>query len=132
MINWFSMLSKRKDGGDESSVTGYFLIAIKPLFSIVLLRFDGASREAFHTHAFNCISWVVSGELKEEMRDGRIYEHKSSLFPFLTTRKDFHKVSSVTDRSWVLSIRGPWARTWMEHLPLEDRDRTLTHGRIEV
>lgn len=130
--SWLSIFDKRKDGGEESSVTGYFILAIKPLFSIVLLRFDGESREAFHTHAFNCISWVLSGELREEMRDGRIYKLKRSLVPFLTTRKDFHKVSSVTDRSWVLSIRGPWANTWMEHLPLEDRDRTLTHGRIEV
>lgn len=40
MKNAFSFLTKRKDGGDKSSVVGYFLIAIKPLFSIVLLRFD--------------------------------------------------------------------------------------------
>lgn len=132
ITNIFSFMSKRKDGGDESSVTGYFFIAIKPLFSIVLLRFDGASREAFHSHAFHCLSWVLKGELLEEMRDGRFYRHRRSIFPFLTTRKDFHKVSSVAPRSWVLSIRGPWAKTWFEHLPEEDRDRTLTHGRVEV
>lgn len=132
MKNAVSFFSKRKDGGDESSVTGYFIVAIKPLFSVVLLRFDGESREAFHTHAFNCLSWVVKGELREEMRDGRVYRLTRSLFPFLTTRKDFHKVSSITPRSWVLSIRGPWASNWMEHLPLENRDRTLTHGRVEL
>lgn len=131
MRNMVSFFSKRKDGGDESSVTGYFIIAIKPLFSIVLLRFDGESREAFHTRAFHCLSWILRGELREEMRDGRIYQLQRSLLPFLTTRKDFHKVSSAAPRSWVLSIRGPWARTWMEHLPLEDRDRILTHGRVE-
>jgi len=132
MKNAVSFFSKRKDGGDESSVTGYFIVAIKPLFTVVLLRFDGGSREAFHSHAFNCLSWVLKGELREEMRDGRVYPLRRSLFPFLTTRKDFHKVSSLTERSWVLSIRGPWAKTWMEHLPLENRDRTLTHGRVEV
>lgn len=132
MKNAFSFMSVRKDGGDKSSVTGLFIIAIKPLFSVVLLRFDGQSREAFHTHAFHCLSWVLKGELHEEMRDGRTYRLRPSLLPFLTTRKDFHKVSSVTQRSWVLSIRGPWARTWMEHLPLEHKDRTLTHGRVEV
>lgn len=123
----------RKDGGDESTVTGLFIVAIKPLFSIVLLRFDGKSREAYHTHAFNCLSWVLKGKLLEEMKDGRKYVLKpGSIFPYLTTRKDFHKVSSITDRSWILSIRGPWANTWQEHLPDEQRDRTLTHGRIEV
>lgn len=132
MKNAVSIIKKRKDGGNESTVTGYFILAIKPLFSLVLLRFDGASREAFHTHAFHCISWVLKGELVEEMRDGRVYKLTRSILPFLTTRKDFHKVSSVTARSWVLSIRGPWAKEWKEHLPLEKRDRILTHGRVEV
>ena len=128
----FSLMDYRKDGGSESKVTGLFIIAIKALFSIVLLRFDGASREAFHTHAFHCLSWVIKGELVEEMRDGRKYVHKPSWLPFLTSRKDFHKVDSTVPQSWVLSIRGPWANRWMEHLPLEGRDRTLTHGRVEV
>lgn len=132
MKNWFSLMDWRKDGGDKSTVTGLFILAIKPLFSIVLLRFDGESREAFHTHAFHCISWVLRGTLREEMRDGRLYRHRPSLLPFLTTRKDFHKVSSEQPVSWVLSIRGPWASRWFEHLPLEGRDRTLTHGRVEV
>lgn len=132
MKNAVSIMSVRKDGGDESSVTGLFIVAIKPLFSVVLLRFDGASREAFHTHAFNCLSWVLRGELREEMRDGRTHRFVRRFRPYLTTRKDFHKVSSVTPRTWVLSIRGPWARTWSEHLPLEQRDRTLTHGRVEL
>lgn len=132
MKNAFSFMSVRKDGGEKSSVTGLFIIAIKPLFSIVLLRFDGESREAFHTHAFHCLSWVLKGELREEMRDGRVHRLLPTLLPFLTTRKDFHKVSSVIPRSWVLSIRGPWAPQWREHLPLENRDRILTHGRVEV
>ena len=50
-----------KDGGPESTVTGYWLIEYKPLFSIVLLKFEGKSRDAFHTHAFNSLSWLISG-----------------------------------------------------------------------
>lgn len=132
MKNWFSLMHWRKDGGDKSTVTGLFILAIKPLFSIVLLRFDGESREAFHTHAFHCLSWVLRGALREEMRDGRVYHHRPSLLPFLTTRKDFHKVSSKHPVSWVLSLRGPWASRWLEYLPLEGRDRILTHGRVEI
>lgn len=132
MKNMFSFMQKRKDGGDKSTVTGFFFIAMKPLFTVVLLRFDGESREAFHTHAFNCISWVVKGGLIEEMRDGRVHTYLPSIFPFLTTRKDYHKVHSMTSRSWVLSIRGPWNDRWLEYLEGEDRERTLTHGRIET
>ena len=35
-----------KDGGQYSTVWGYWLIEIKSLFSVVLLRFEGDSREA--------------------------------------------------------------------------------------
>ena len=61
-------LFKAKDGGPESKVTGYWLIESKRWFSIALLRFDEGSREAFHTHAFNAISWVLWGELLEYVR----------------------------------------------------------------
>lgn len=36
-----------------------------------------------------------------------------------------------TGRSWVLSLRGPWARTWREITPGEGQ-RTLTHGRKAI
>ena len=48
------LFKKRKDGGLESTVTGYWLIDRKKFFSILLFKFEGKSREAFHTHAFNC------------------------------------------------------------------------------
>lgn len=131
---------RMKDGGPESSVTGYWLIEIKSLFSIVLLKFEGKSREAFHEHAFDCINWL-KGELVEHVhpskntpdhkRGKRQIIYKSSLLPFIIRRGDFHKVDSI-GTSWVLSFRGPWSKTWKEYLPNEDRYRTLTHGRKEV
>lgn len=126
------LLKRMKDGGKESSVTGYWLVEIKSLFSIVLLRFDGASREAFHTHAFNCLSWVVKGELSEQFLHGPVKPHKASWRPFVTRRDHFHKVASVPGTTWVLSFRGPWSKTWHEYLPNENRFVTLSNGRIEV
>ena len=126
------LFARRKDGGGESTVTGYWLIEVKSLFSICLLRFDGASREAFHNHAFNCFSWVLKGELIENFLDGRERQHPASWRPFVTRRTDFHKVSSVQGSTWVLSFRGPWASRWREWRPLEGRLVTLTHGRREV
>lgn len=123
---------RRKDGGRESTVTGYWLVEIKSLFSIVLLRFDGASREAFHTHSFNCFSWVVSGGLRETLIDGRTRFYSPSWFPFITRRTDFHMVDSLTSTTWVLSFRGPWRKRWQEYLPKTDEFVTLTNGRREV
>lgn len=51
------LLFKRKDGGQQSTVTGYWLIEWKNVFSIVLLKFEKGTREAYHTHAFNAFSW---------------------------------------------------------------------------
>lgn len=118
-----------KDGGPDSRVTGYWLIEAKRMFSICLLRFDGQSREAFHTHAFNAVSWVLSGGLTETFLDGRVRRHRPSLKPIFTPRDDFHKVDSDRGVTWVLTFRGPWADRWREFLPNTRRYLTLASGR---
>ena len=131
----FSMM---KDGGPESRVWGYWLIEAKKLFSVVLLHFKDGSREAYHSHAFNSISWVLRGKLTEEqlllkqpgLTRSSFYIYKPSFKPIWTARDNMHKVSSTGD-TWVLSFRGPWAKYWQEYLPAEDRFVTLTNGRVE-
>ena len=121
-----------KDGGPESRVWGYFL-EIKRLFSVVLLRFEDGSREAYHSHAFNSLSWVLRGELEEHQiagRQGWINHYTPSWRPVVTRRSTMHKVSSH-GRSWVFSLRGPWSDTWREYVPGRGFI-TLTHGRKEV
>lgn len=122
---------KMKDGGPESTVTGYWLIECKSLFSICLLKFEGPSRRAYHTHAFNCISWLLKGKLVE-----RMYHYKKvrnifypSFVPFITRRTDFHKVDS-DGTSWLLTFRGPWKSTWNEFV--NNKEITLTNGRIPL
>ena len=122
---------KMKDGGGESTVTGYWLIEMKSLVSIVLLKFEGESRDAYHEHAFNCLNWLISGNLYEMQLNGKHRWWTPSLIPFIIRRTDFHKVDSG-GISWVLSLRGPWVKTWKEYLPEENRERILTNGRIEV
>lgn len=130
------LFKKMKDGGAESSVTGYWLCEFKRLFSVVLLKFEGQSRDAYHEHAFNCVNWLISGQLWETFRqpDGSVkYRwYRPSFKPFIIRRSDFHKVDPGNRTAWVLSFRGPWSNTWKEYLPAENRERTLTHGRIEV
>lgn len=123
-------LEVTKDGGPRSKVWAHWLIEIKGLFSIVLLRFENGSREAFHNHAFNCFSWVLKGKLREEFMYSTYssLEHHASFKPFITKKSYYHKVASH-GRTWVLSFRGPWSKTWKE--TNEDNiEQTFTHGRI--
>ncbi len=125
-----------KDGGSESTVWGLFLIEIKSLFSVALLCFEDGSRDAYHSHAFDCVSWVLRGRLvervmPEHMRGQWLQVHDPSFVPVITRRNRMHKVVSV-GRTWVLTFRGPWAKTWREWLPAENRFVTLTHGRREI
>ena len=128
------LFSVSKDGGPDSSVTGYWLIEWKGLFSICLLQFVGSSRDAFHTHAFHAISWVLSGRLEETLLStGEMIAYEPSLLPIITPRKRAHKVDSV-GTSWVLSFRGPWCRNWEEVIELDNKviKRTLTNNRKVV
>lgn len=120
----------RKDGGPKSKVTGYWLIEIKSLFSIVLLRFDPGTRDADHSHAFNSVSWLLRGMLIEIVKGPpgirRVIGYAPSLRPIMTYRTTNHRVCSV-GTSWVLSFRGPWSKTWED-----SEEGTLTHGRQRV
>lgn len=128
--NKFRLLCVTKDGGAESRVWAFWLFAWKALCSIVLLRFEDGSRDAYHSHAFHCISWVVSGVLLEEHRDGRVDVYWPSWRPILTRRDTFHRVTSF-GRTRVISLRGPWLDTWKDAPRVAGGyvERTLTHGR---
>lgn len=126
---------KGKDGGPESNVTGYWLIESKSTLSIVLLCFDKGSREAYHSHAFNALSWVLWGHLAEFVHGepyGHSHDLKPSFRPVYTPRERFHKVYGMADKTWVLSFRGPWARTWKEWFDKTRQYVTLAHGREVV
>lgn len=137
-----------KDGGPDSTVWGFWLIEWKRVFSIALLCFEDGSREAYHSHAFNSISWVLSGNLVETeihprtglplirlqnngSEKGPLYHYPPSFLPVFTARDRMHKVTSV-GRTWVLTFRGPWSKTWKEYLPISNEYVTLTHGRRKI
>lgn len=124
-----------KDGGPESTVWGFWPIEIKKLFSVALLCFENGSREAFHTHAFNSISWVLTGRLIEHVKDGStdqlieyFLDYSPSWKPVFTKRNRLHKVSSE-GRSWVLTFRGPWGKHWWEYWPKQGKFVLFSNGR---
>lgn len=120
---------KAKDGGPQSTVTGYWLLEIKRLFSVVLLKFEDGSRDEYHSHAFDSLNWLLKGKVVEQnLGDGISYHYEPSLLPIVTRRSRFHRVVS-SGTTWVLSFRGPWNDTWEEFNPKTQTVQTLTHGR---
>lgn len=124
-------LSYGRDGGPKSNVRGFWLVEIKELFSSALLRFSDGSRDQYHSHAFDSMSWLVFGELREELLTGEVLEYRPGLRPIVTRRSTFHRVRSC-GTSWVLTFRGPWAKTWLEFDPVTRILTTLTNGRKVV
>ena len=59
------VLESAPDGGDTSGVRAFFLFESKRFGSIALLRFNKGSRDAFHSHAFNALTWWLWGEVLE-------------------------------------------------------------------
>jgi hypothetical protein len=125
---WFPrFFYKKYDGGKESGVTGYFFLEWKKVFSVGSLRFAEGSRENYHSHAFNAITWWIRGEVEEQTYQGENKIFKPSLKPKITLRSKIHRVISKKT-TWAITLRGPWEDTWYE----VDRDGkriVLTHGR---
>lgn len=128
------LLWGHKDGGPKSRVWMWG-IESKRYGSLLLLKFGEGSREAFHTHAFNSLSWVLRGRLREKLFTGIMHSelcyYQPSFKPVLTSRHAFHKVTGLTPVTWVISLRGPWSKYWEEYLPGSKRRVMLTHGRKE-
>ena len=123
------MIGYKRDGGPNSKVDGWF-IQFKKLFSIALLRFAPGSRDAYHSHAFNCFSIILGpGHLHEYFINGKQRIHKPGKF-LITKREDVHQVHSI-GTTYVLTFRGPWKDRWIDID--ENRDIvTLTHNRQEI
>jgi hypothetical protein len=131
------LFSKAADGGENSGVTGYFLVEIKPLFSIVLLRFNKGTREAFHEHAFNAWTLWLKGRVREHqlyatdrfiLLTPTVSEFAAGQLKY-TPRSNMHKIEAL-ETTWALSVRGPWGDRWRELRG--GRVVTLTHGRKEI
>lgn len=124
------ILTKSYDGGPDSGVTGYWLIESKRIGSIVLLNFSPGSRDAYHSHAFNAITWWLKGTVIEEDVNSNYYsiKWKPSIVPKYTPWHKFHRVIAGDKGAWAISFRGPWKDSWQEFK--NNKYIKLTHGRI--
>jgi hypothetical protein len=129
-----TFFKKSSDGGKDSGVTGFWLIEWKPVFSIVLLKFTPNTRENFHSHAFNALTWWLKGKVREQivLTDDKIVldlDWKPSFWPKFTPKENTHKIIVKGRSAWALSIRGGREKTWKEYNLGQGREITLTKGR---
>lgn len=122
-------MQKAPDGGINSGVTGFYLIELKSLFSIVLLKFElQENYERFHNHAFNALTLWLKGHIREDDINGTAHHYFGGEVKS-TPRSKFHRVVPF-GTAWAISVRGPWLNQWQEFR--NNAFRTLTHGRKEI
>lgn len=120
----------RDDGGINSGVSAFFIIEWKPVFSIAFLKFKEGSREAYHSHAFNALTWWLKGQvLEEDYFSKSSVPYGASFIPKFTSRYKTHKVIALVP-TYAITFRGPWKNTWKEFN--QGKERRLTHGRVEI
>lgn len=119
---------KVRDGGKDSNVDSYFMFEFKNLFSLVIFKFNKEYRNTYHSHAFNALTWFISGNLKEIFLYKNDYVYKRSFIPKITKKSDLHIVEAI-ETSWAISIRGPWEKEWLEYDPVNNMTTVLSWGR---
>lgn len=128
-MSWIpNFFISKSDGGSDSGVTAHLFFEWKKFFSVGLLRFSRGSRESFHSHAFNAITWWLSGSVTEEDITGEKKNFGPSLKPKITPRSKIHRVIG-NEVTYALTFRGPWQDQWKEIR--DGKEIKLTHGRKE-
>lgn len=125
------LFTKAKDGGSESPVDAYFLFENKYVGSIAILKFNKGGREAFHTHAFDALTWFIKGDLIEEDVSGDLLVYKRSIKPKITLKSKNHRVIAKKD-SYCITIRGRWVDTWTEYNKELNETTIFSWGRNKV
>lgn len=124
--------TKMKDGGPDSPVEGYFLFEIKGLCSVALLKFNKGTRETYHTHAFNALTWFIKGSMREKRYGCALCSvYTRSLLPKVTMRDNNHRVVAEED-SWCFTLRGPWSKYWTEDNVETGVHTVFRNGRVIV
>ena len=124
-------MQRAPDGGKKSGVTGFFIIEIKWLFSIVLLKFNTGSRECHHSHAFHALTFWLKGHVLEDRldTDKRTVYVGPSLWPKWTPKRNIHRIIARRP-TYALCFRGPWGKGWCEYNKATREIIEYTHGRV--
>lgn len=109
----------------EQSVTELTILEWKRFFSIKLFNFHPTSgkQDRFHTHAFNAVSILLSGDYTEEIIStagiGNVQELPRSRKRFLfIPANQYHRITKSNGCKTLL-ITGPWGNEFKELRYLE-------------
>lgn len=101
----------------EQSVTELTILEWKRFFSIKLFHFHetNGKQDRFHTHAFNALSILLSGDYVEEViEDRQIHALKRSRKRFLfIPANQYHRITK-SNGCRTLLITGPWGDEFKE------------------
>lgn len=101
----------------EQSVTELTILEWKRFFSIKLFHFHetNGKQDRFHTHAFNAVSILLSGDYVEEVIKGKyVHASKRSRKRFLfIPANQYHRITKSNGCKTLL-ITGPWGDQFKE------------------
>lgn len=111
------IFKKKKINLGEQPVTEWTLLEYKKWFSIKLFHFHKTEgkQDRFHTHAFNAVSILLSGEYIEEVvKDKYVHILKRSRKRFLfIPENEYHRITKSSG-CWTLLVTGPWGDQFKE------------------
>lgn len=130
MVIW----KRKKINLGDQCVTELTILEWKKLFSIKLFNFhktDG--KQDFHTHAFNAVSILLSGDYLEEVVDyNTITPLKRSRKRFLfIPENQYHRITK-SDGCRTLLITGPWGDTFKELRLLNKSSNQYNQGQLSL
>lgn len=122
----------------EQNVSEITILEWKKLFSIKLFHFHKTSgkQDRFHTHSFNAVSFLLSGNYIEEViQDGKVValDRNRSRIIYIP-KNEYHRITKSGGCRTIL-ITGPWGKYWKELRELGNsryQEVTQGAGRVDV
>lgn len=132
MVIW----KRKKINLGDQCVTELTILEWKKLFSIKLFHFHKTKgkQDRFHTHAFNAVSILFSGDYVEEVVDDT-----NTIVPLKRSRKRFlfipanqyHRITK-SDGCRTLLITGPWGDTFKELRLIHESSNTYDQDQLSL
>jgi hypothetical protein len=122
----------------EQNVSEITVLEWKKFFSIKLFHFhktDG-KQDRFHTHSFNAVSFLLSGNYIEEVvQDGKVValDRNRSRVIYIP-KNEYHRITKSGGCRTIL-ITGPWEKYWKELRELGNsryQEVTQGAGRVDI
>lgn len=94
------------------------------------MKFNKGTREAYHKHVFDALTWWLWGSVIEHVFNENNEDNNKVekinwcpwILPKYTPCDNLHKIEAL-ETSYAISFRGPWKDTWYELKQIKDTDQ---------